>query len=225
MSFLDILFPKRCVGCRRLGGYFCSRCRSTLPLIAINEAICPMCGGLAVDGKTHPRCRTRYGIDGLTSFFRYKGVIRQAIKSMKYHLVSDLAGELISIVPDQMFRVWELSSNAIIIPIPLHVIRERSRGFNQAEVIGREIGTVLHIPMQTDILRRTKHTTSQAGLSGKQERLANMKGVFAVTLVRAKAMSVLLVDDVFTTGATLRSVAATLKRTGAHTVWGVTLAR
>lgn len=225
MTFLDIIFPKRCVGCGRIGRYFCSRCRLTVSVIAVNEAVCPMCGRLAIDGGTHPRCRTRYGLDGLTSFFRYKGVVQQAIKSMKYRLVSDLAGEMVSIVPGEMFRFLELSSKSIIVPVPLHVARERGRGFNQAEEIGRELAGILHIPMQTDMLRRTKHTTPQAGLSGKQERLANMKGVFAVAAARAKAMSVLLVDDVFTTGATLRSAAATLKRAGARTVWGVTLAR
>lgn len=225
MSFLDVIFPKRCVGCGRIGRYFCSRCISALPLIAVNEAICPMCGGFAMGGRTHPRCRTRYGLDGLTSFFRYTGVIRRAIKSMKYRLVSDLAHDLVSIVPEQMFRFWELSSGAIIVPVPLHVTRERDRGFNQAEVIGRELGMVLHIPMQTDMLRRTKQTAPQVALSNREERLINMKGIFAVTAGYKRAMNILLVDDVFTTGATLRSAAATLKRAGTHTVWGVTLAR
>jgi ComF family protein len=171
-----------------------------------------MCGRLAFEGITHPRCRTQYGIDGLTSFFHYDGPVRKAIKAIKYRLVSDLAGEFISLISVPDFK------NYILIPIPLHPKRYRERGFNQAVVLGEK----LNIPMRTDILRRIKATAPQAEIKERKKRLENMKLSFESKHVSG---DFLLFDDVTTTGATLRSAAAALKRSGAKRVWALTLAR
>lgn len=224
MSVFDIIFPKRCVGCGRIGRYFCLRCRLTLPVIAVNEAVCPICGKPAIDGRTHPRCRTRYCLDGLTAFFRYAGVVRLAVKTCKYRYVFDLVPEFASLVPDAVFAGLRGLSEAAVVPVPLHTSRFRGRGFNQAQLMGAQVAARLHIPMQTDMLRRTKPTAPQAGIATRQERLANAKGVF-VSERTVGVSSVLLVDDVFTTGATLRAAACALKRAGVHTVWGVVFAR
>lgn len=225
MSVLDLLFPKRCLGCGRLGRYFCLRCRTTLITIGASEAICPVCERPAIDGATHPKCRTRYGVDGLTGFFRYKGVMRTAIKTLKYRFVSDLAPELVSFIPDPAYLQFRRFPDAVIVPIPLHMSRLRSRGFNQAQLLGEQLAVRLHIPIRTDMLRRTKPTASQAGIARRQERLVNAKGAFVMPTKITGVLHVLLVDDVFTTGATLRAAAGVLKRAGAHMVWGVVLAR
>ena len=215
MNLLDIFFPKRCVGCRKIGKYFCEECRKKIRPILDNERICPMCGRLAYKGITHPYCRTNDGIDGLTSFFHYEGVVQKAIKAIKYRGVSDLAKEFVGLatIPD--------FSQYILIPIPLHSIRYRERGFNQAEVLGKH----LHIPMRTDILYRTHHTKPQAEMKRK-ERLENMQNVFSIhKSFIFHHSSVISFDDVFTTGATMRSAAYALKRAGAKNIWAITIAR
>lgn len=220
MNLLDFFFPKRCVGCGRVGTYFCDQCRETIRVIKENEAVCPVCERLALDGKTHPACRTRYTPDGLTSFFHYDGVVRKAIKALKYRLVTDLASEFISLVPDESFN------NAVLLPIPLHSSRYKERGFNQSEVLGSEIAEKLQISMRTDILMRTKKTDPQAGLKHRKDRLENMNGVFALQrTMNNELRTIILFDDVFTTGATMRAATAELKRHGAKNVWCITIAR
>ncbi|OGG27818.1 hypothetical protein A3A64_04775 [Candidatus Gottesmanbacteria bacterium RIFCSPLOWO2_01_FULL_48_11] len=230
MNLLDLLFPKRCVGCGRLGNYFCKRCISSIKIIQANEAICPVCEKPAIDGATHPRCQTAYTIDGLTSFFRYDGVIRKAVKAVKYRYISDLAKEFVGLVPSLLFsNLYALSPKpCFFVPIPLHWMRLRDRGFNQAEVLARNIAGQLHVAVYPDILKRTKVREPQVHMKSRKDRLANMDGVFAVsndTLTHRHIDAVILFDDVFTTGATMRAAANVLKRAGITRVWGVTMAR
>jgi ComF family protein len=212
MKLLDFIFPKRCVNCGKIGKYFCDSCVKKIRPIAHNEHVCPMCGRLALDGVTHPYCRTRYSLDGLTSFFHYDGPVKKAIKAIKYRYVSDLAEEFVSLLSIPEFK------NYVLIPIPLHSTRLRDRGFNQAEVLG----SLLRIPMRTDILRRTRATMPQAEIKEKKTRLENMKNSFASREIWG---NIVLFDDVCTTGATLRNAAGALKRAGARHVWAMTLAR
>lgn len=191
-----------------------------IQIILEGEAICPMCGRPALDGKTHPRCQTLYSIDGLTSFFRYNGVVRKGIKSIKYRLTSDIASEFVGLIPPKVLPQYK--SHNILVPIPLHVSRLRERGFNQAEVLGKFLAGRLNLPMRTDILRRIKKTTPQVEMKDRDKRLKNMTDVFAVNKA---ASNIILLDDVFTTGATMRSAANILKRAGVRRVWAVTMAR
>lgn len=210
MDLLDFIFPKRCVNCGKIGKYFCDVCVKKIHPILDNERICPMCGRLAFEGITHSRCKTRYGIDGLTSFFHYNGPVQKAIKAIKYRGVSDLAKELVSLSPVKGF------SDYVVIPIPLHPKKYRERGFNQAEVLARE----LHLPMRTDILRRIRATPPQAEIKEKKKRLENMKNSFESSRVSGR---ILLFDDVCTTGSTLRNAASALKHAGAEHIWAMTI--
>jgi ComF family protein len=186
--------------------------------IADNERICPMCGRLAFEGVTHPRCRTRYSLDGLTSFFHYDGVVRKAVKAIKYRLVSDLAEEFISLTRIPTYR----RDDRVLVPIPLHPARLRDRGFNQAEVLGNILAKRLNIPARTDILQRVKETEPQASIKKRADRLENMRNIFSCKNVSG---NILLFDDVCTSGATMRSAAAVLKRAGATSVWAISMAR
>ncbi len=230
MKILDVLFPRRCVGCGSRGGYFCSACRSLLRSIRSNEAVCPICEKQAIDGATHPGCRTRYTIDGLTSFFRYDGAVRKAIKAIKYRFVTDLAAEFVSLIPPfslQQITTVQTNQRTALVPIPLHPSRLRERGYNQAEVLGALIAQKMRIPMSTDILRRSRKTIPQVAMKKREARLKNMEGVFAVfpNISVSVYPCIVLFDDVFTTGATMRAAANILKRSGAPFVWGVTMAR
>lgn len=225
MDIRDILFPKRCVGCGRIGWYVCASCASDIIQVSENEKICPMCGRTALDGATHPGCRRRYGLDGLTSFFRYRGIVRKAIKSLKYRLVSDLASEFSALMPDSVMRdISKHAYNAVLLPMPLHPSRQKMRGFNQAEALGVHIATRLQIPVSPDILYRTRNTVAQADIKKREDRLKNMQEVFACKQ-KVFPRNIVLFDDVFTTGATMRSAATALKHAGAKRVWAVTVAR
>jgi len=223
---LDILFPRRCVGCSKLGSYFCSKCIAQIEIT--KHQICPVCEKWAIDGATHPRCKTKYTIDGLTSFFHYDGVIQQAVKLLKYRFVSDLAKEFVDLIPSSYLQFLILNFKfLILIPIPLHPSRFRFRGFNQAEILGKLIASKLNISVRTDILKRAKKTTPQVEMKDRKKRLTNMGNAFAINHLAMKQLgngAVLLFDDVFTTGATLRSAANVLKRAGAKKVWGIVMA-
>lgn len=238
MNILDIIFPKRCLSCWRFGKYFCDRCIPTIRTIGVSDTICPVCERAAIGGVTHYGCQSKYSLDGLTSIFRYDGIIKQAVKALKYRLVSDLTKEFVSLIPVSFFDevtkgctsrcVPKLQTNeASLIPIPLHPSRFRDRGFNQAEVLGRLLADRLHIPMRTDILKRVIATTPQVEMRDRKDRLQNMKDVFVFhdSKFNIHNSRILLFDDVFTTGATMRSAGETLKRAGAKHVWAVTMAR
>ncbi len=222
MHLLDVVFPKRCVGCGKVGKYFCASCASSVRLIAQHETICPVCEKPAMDGSTHSFCKTRYTLDGLTSFFHYHGVVQKAVKSLKYRLVSDLASEFIDLVPQRLSRL--AGDKVILVPIPLHSDRQRYRGFNQAEVLGKFLAQRVKVPFHHDTLKRVVKTLSQVEVKDREKRLKNMEKAFQVTL-DVKGSTILLFDDVWTTGATLRSAGNALKRAGASFVWGVTMAR
>lgn len=101
MNLLDLLFPKRCVGCGQFGSYFCLRC---IQSIKQSDLICPKCERLAVGGQTHPVCRRRFGLDGLWSLGIYQDPLRLAIKKLKYRLVRDLAETLTEIMVEYWAR-------------------------------------------------------------------------------------------------------------------------
>lgn len=215
---LDFLFPRRCLGCGQWRNYFCQKCVKKVRLV--ENQVCPVCQKPGIGGKTHPRCQTKYSLDGLTSVFAYEGIIKKAIGRLKYKFITDLAEELIELVPKQRFP------SAILIPVPLHSRRQRWRGFNQAELWGRMLAERYGWEMETDVLERHKHTKPQVDLKGK-ERKRNIQGAFRIRpkVKFEKQAKFLLFDDVWTTGSTMRECGQVLKRNGVNEVWGLTLAR
>ncbi|MFC1976178.1 ComF family protein, partial [Chloroflexota bacterium] len=111
----------------------------------------------------------------------------------------------------------------VIIPVPLHASRLKERGYNQSELLAREVAVVIYLPVDTTTLQRVKKTKSQMKL-GVDERRQNVKKAFACSSLKLAGQKVLLIDDVCTTGSTLDASAAALKEGGAVSVWGLTLA-
>ncbi|MGB9706495.1 MAG: double zinc ribbon domain-containing protein [Microgenomates group bacterium] len=230
-GILDFLFPRRCLGCGKIGNYFCPDCLNLVSLK--DERICPMCGKGSFGGLVHPGCARPFGLDGLTSVFSYQGVIEKAIKKLKYRFVSDLASDLVELVlsfcgEDKAFSDFCRSPGVVLVPIPLHPQRLRWRGFNQAELLGRLIAENLKINFSPDLLLRVKNTKPQVELK-KEERRQNIKGAFRVNSKRSHfsllTSPFLIFDDVWTSGATLREATKVLKRNRASKVWGLTIAR
>jgi competence protein ComFC len=227
---LDIFFPKRCVGCGRVGKYICFSCIKLLIPVSDNETICPVCEHAAFLGVTHPKCRGRYVPDGLTSFFRYRSVSKKLIAAIKYRLVSDMVGEFVDTVSptshNMLVSVIQKHQEIQLIPIPLHSSRLHSRGFNQAEILGSQLARRFGIMLDLEILKRIQKTKTQVSMKDRKARLTNMNGVFQVNShAKVSGRSFIIFDDVFTTGATIRAATKTLKEAGASFVWAVTMAR
>jgi competence protein ComFC len=227
---LDIFFPKRCVGCGRVGEYLCISCKDLLVPIADNEGMCPVCEHPAFFGMTHPRCKGRWTPNGLTSFFRYRSVVKKFVGAIKYRLVSDMAEKFVDALSKTSYNMLLTTirnhPDVSLIPIPLHISRLRSRGFNQAEILGARVSSRFGISMDSGILIRVRKTQTQVSMKNRKSRLANTYGAFQINsnaIVRGRPF--IIFDDVFTTGATIRSATKTLKEQGASFVWAVTMAR
>jgi ComF family protein len=149
------------------------------------------------------------------------GSLRNAIHSLKYRRNPAL-GETLS---ELMSEYWlaDFPADAMLIPVPLGTDRKQARGFNQAEILARGLGSRWRRPLMVDGLRRGRETRSQVGLNA-QDRQSNVAGAF-VASAKVKGRSVILVDDVCTTGATLSACAEALLQNGAAQVWAYTLAR
>jgi len=224
LSFLDLLFPKRCVSCNRLGSYLCHQCLSKIKFVEYQ--ICPTCQRPSITGATHPKCQTKYSLDGLISITKFEGPIRIAIHKLKYKWISDLGETLVSLILDNLWKQKALPADKFtVVPVPLAPKREHWRGFNQAALLGKIIAQKLEFDFSDSLIIKIKETKPQVELKAR-ERRDNVAGVFKVGVKEeAEDGNFLLVDDMTTTGATLRSCGLVLKRTGALKVWALTLAR
>ena len=229
MNILDILFPKRCVGCNKFGSYFCPECISN---IKQDNLVCPKCERAAVGGATHPVCRRKFGLDGLWSLGVYENPLRRAIAKVKYKRVRELANILVDITieywakyrPFIFDEIKKDPKNWILVPVPLHWWRENDRGFNQSSLIGESLAKKLGLNY-TEALKRVRHTKQQVKLKGR-ERKQNIFGAFEIdNNYQLLAKNCLLIDDVWTTGSTLRECTYILKRNGVKKVWALTIAR
>lgn len=223
MSILDLVFPKTCLGCGRPGSYICSDC---VAKVRLAQPICPYCERASIDGITHVRCQKKFGLDGLISIWEYEGVIRKAILALKYKYATLVGQELMDHFLHQLLTGFLPVDSKVLIPIPLYWYRENTRGFNQSIEIGKSISEAMNWKFLPDLLIKKQSTISQVELKG-DDRRQNLRGVFSLNpnYVLSTVYSVLLFDDVFTTGSTLREAAKVLKRAGVEKVWGLTIAR
>ncbi len=222
--FLDLLFPKICLSCGKGGIYICPDCLAKVRLV---KSVCPYCEKASIDGVTHVKCRRKFGLDGLISIWEYEGVIRKAILALKYKYSLEVGSELSSIFVSYLHSsLFTISNSSVLVPVPLHWYRENFRGFNQSGLIGRAVSDALGLEFVPDLLIKKKPTISQVELKGATRR-SNLKGVFIVSpnILVSQYPSIILFDDVFTTGSTLMEAAKVLKHAGVEKVWGLTIAR
>jgi competence protein ComFC len=228
-NLLDLIFPKKCVVCRKHGSYLCERCFAFLSFDA--KSLCLLCNNPTFNNLTHPRCRRKQGIDGCFSALVYNKTVQKLIFNFKYKpyltdlktVLSDLFYE--SIIQNEQFTKQIASGEWLMVPIPLSSSKLRKRGYNQAEILAKELSKQFNFQMQ-DLLTRVRETKTQVGLTNLQRQL-NVKDAFKLKTenVKLKTKNILLVDDVATTGSTLLEAAKILKRAGANKVFGLTLAR
>ena len=175
----------------------------------------------------------KWSLDGLISLFTYEGIIRKAIHKLKFKYITDLSEELFNIIVTSLdksshfdlIKQYILIEKPVVISVPLYWYKENYRGFNQAEIFGRKIAQIWGLEFRKDILIRSKFTQPQFGLD-KKERRENIKNAFSISPnIHSSLFNILLIDDIWTTGATLKACGSLLKRAGVKKVWGFTLAR
>jgi len=219
---VDSFFPRRCVGCGKVGGFLCPECLGKLPKLL--PPLCPNCGRSQASGIVCPDCRQRQTeIDGIRSLFRFDEVIRKAIHQLKYRNLKTISPCLAELLADYL-RSNPLPGEALVC-VPLYPRRLRERGYNQSSLLAGELGRRIDLPVIEDCLIRVKQAQPQVRTVGVEERRRNVADAFVCRDERVNDKQIILIDDVCTSGATLESCAAALKNKGAASVWGLTLAR
>ncbi len=194
--------------------------------------MCLVCGKSATHGLTHPVCAKDTTIDGCFISIEYKNIAKKLLFSFKYkpylsdlqHVLSELLYEGM-VQKEGLYSVLQKSQHTVVVPIPLHVSKLRSRGYNHAAILAKRFASRLHITYR-DCMIRVRKTASQYGLS-KKDRQKNLKDAFMVPEQKTKDVrkaTVFVVDDIVTTGTTFLEAAKVLKRNGAKAVYGIALA-
>ncbi|HEY5638598.1 MAG TPA: ComF family protein [Dehalococcoidia bacterium] len=216
---LDAVFPPRCVSCRTLGRFVCADC--TAQMVRARHPRCGVCWQPSADSRCEHCRQVPPGFTAVRSVYAYGGAARDLIHALKYTSLSAAAplmgGEMAGLLLD-----WTPSVSAIV-PVPMAGTRQRRRGYNQSELLAREIGRRAEMPVLGQALVR-RPGPSQVEQPDEAARRANVKGAFAAGR-QAVGGSVLLVDDAMTTGATLDACARALRSAGADRVYGLTFAR
>lgn len=202
---LELLFPPRCAGCGRVDTYWCARCQTeidAIPLLARVESAPPLAAFAATAIHT--------------------GQLQQMLWALKYEDATRLAAPL----GERLARLlqtldWTFD---ILVPVPLHTTRLAQRGYNQSQLLADNLALITGQPCLPDALYRQRPTRSQVGLTA-QERQANMESAFTANPLYVANQTLLLIDDVYTTGATLSACALAALDAGALAVYGLAVTR
>jgi len=225
----DILFPPRCPGCgeiirfanrfsyyegeRAEGAYLHKKCKKAL---LRNDAFyCRRCGTPLEEGEDLcSRCATESrAFDEGRSVFVYEGAAKKALMDIKYHGQSEYC-EYFAFAANEMLGEWIRSKGIdVLIPVPVHPKRQKERGYNQAEKLAGQLSSFCGIPVRSDVLVRTKNTKALKEL-GPEERRKSLQEAFEIRTPLPAGSTVLIVDDIFTTGATMDACARRLKPEG-----------
>lgn len=224
MDILSFIFPKNCFSCGKKGFYVCPECISKSER---SQSICPECGYLSFLGRTHDRCRRTYGLDGLISIWKYRDPIKKIIFALKYKYITDLAEELTNYVVFELRKKPLRLNKVVLVPIPLYEKKLLWRGFNQTEILGEKIAQNMGWKFAPNLLVKRFSTPPQVGLD-KQKRKVNIKGVFEFNTNRypvPRDSCLIIFDDVYTTGSTIKEAGKVLKKAKFEKVWGLTITR
>ena len=223
----DILFPKLCLGCGFLGGYICKNCWEKL--LVINKDTCLYCGKASLFGYTHPKCLKDNGVSVIISGYYYGPTLKKIIKAIKYRLVKEAVPELFNQLNDNfVYKIKnciEKKKRVFFQPIPQSKTRFNERGFNFAELLSNYIFKIVYNNTNKgDFLIRGGNPLPQAQIKEKEKRIKNILGSFSVKKLLPN-VTIFLVDDVVTSGATVKEATRGLKDAGAKEVGIISLAR
>jgi ComF family protein len=214
MGLFDLVLPPACAGCGRYGDLLCHRCGCALrPPGDASDRF------LAAD----PGVVVGEALDAAVAAFAYEGPLRRALAALKYGGAARVAAALADRACDALTTLTGMATDAALVPVPVHDERLRERGYNQATLLSRALGSRLRIPV-ADVLVRERATTQQHRLD-RAARLRNLREAFAIRPGARPPPVAILVDDILTTSATLEACAAVLRDAGTSRVLGFAVAR
>lgn len=224
-KILSIIYPKKCPLCEKIidksGLAFCSECDRTL--VRIREPVCIICGRpVKKDEKTCEDCkRNHHEFDSGRITFSYEQV-SDAVYRFKYMNRPEYAESFAKIIYEEQKDWLSAVSPDCFIPVPLHKKRLIKRGYNQSEELAKAISEYCKVPVNISLVKRVKNT-APLKFSDREGRQNNMKRAFIVCENVVKLSTVILVDDIVTTGSTLDSIAGILKAKGVNNIYFLTI--
>lgn len=219
---LNFVYPKYCYFCKTGGRYICANCVKSY--LNINwEHRCHVCGKVCKVGFIHKECEKYTYLDGLIYVLMYDDAVKRIIYDIKYGFNFDILSEIGEMM-GKYLRLYKFSEDAVLVSVPLHKRKLKYRGFNQAGILAKKIEKVSgfsYLPL----LERVRDTDAQANL-GREERENNLRDVFTCkNLYSVKHKKIIIIDDIYTTGVTMRECAKLLKKCGAEKVYGFVFAK
>lgn len=204
--FLNLFFPKKCLGCKKPDTYLCQACFNKIDI------------NLSIEKNNY--------LNKIIAVADYKDpFVQELIKKFKYNYIKELAKPLSEFLIKASEFISPIPLKSIIIPVPLYKKRHRERGFNQAELLAKELAKYLNLPLENNILKRKIPTEPQANIKDNKKRIQNIKGVFKIDSNTIQGKNIILIDDVATTNATLSEAAKILKEYKANEIWGLVVAK
>jgi len=220
-TFLDLIFPPSCAGCGKSGLEWCDSCNQALH--RLSKPVCDHCGSPLPDHRQNcSRCMDFSDILQVRSFAYYEGPLLKAILHLKYRPNTRLAEIMGGWLAE--LAIQEKMEAERVIPVPLGRRKLNQRGYNQVDLISGWMAKKLGIVNDRKALKRIRETQSQVGLD-PASRHSNVQDAFRANPQGIKDQSVFLVDDLFTTGATLLACTSALQKAGVRKVFGLTIAR
>ncbi|MDP3837169.1 MAG: double zinc ribbon domain-containing protein [bacterium] len=219
------IFPGRCSVCHHAGPAICPACRASINRLPIS---CPLCGQASARGLICSECAdgNNLSFDGLIAYASYEDAkLKSALHALKFQGTVDIGLLLGKMLGRRLLSIWprEESERPLLIPLPLHPRRKRERGYNQAQLIAAGVAAVTGWPLQGDALKRTRYQAPSSSL-GYRHRQQQDK-IFVYEGENINNQTVILIDDIITTGETASTAAQALKNGGAGTVVVATIAR
>ncbi len=211
---LDLVFPPKCIFCNKMLNYgisicICESCSLNIPYFS---------------EKNLNLIKSNSYFDDIICVCEYSGIIKEALIKYKFFNKPSFGRTFARLIYNRIKEMPDWEEIDLIISVPLHRKKEQLRGYNQSYLIAKQLGKLLGTKVSKNILIRTKNTDSQS-LLNRVERLRNVKDAFSVTDTNAiKDKSILIVDDIFTTGSTLNECCRILKDAGARRITAIVVA-
>ncbi len=222
----QFLWPEICPFCGKVHrAGICLGCQKLLNDLKIQEPRCLKCGKpIRYHEKEycHDCQNTQHYFEQGKSLWLHKSPVNQSIYQFKYHNQREFSKYYAKALADAYASDVKRWKPDVLIPIPLHARRRRKRGYNQAELLAKELSKYLKIPVDSKTVRRVRYTNPQKKMD-HSKRKSNLKRAFSVKPFPARVKTVLLIDDIYTTGNTIDAVAMELKKKGVEKVYFLTI--
>jgi ComF family protein len=226
MAAFDLLIPPVCVGCSQKlddgKAMLCAKCSAKIK--AVSPHGCPKCGSPLEEGHCAACHDFNYDFDLARAVYSYDEPLTSMIHNLKYREHTKSTGFLAKGIAGYISEQPQYQNSDFITAVPLHPVRKRERGYNQSELIARKVSKLTGIKY-IEAVKRSRYTASQTMLH-KEQRLHNLNGAFRINRkADLRGKSIILLDDVFTTGSTINEISKTLHAAGAAKVLGLTACR